>query len=84
MKTTNCDKKVLRKYKESNPVWQKGEGISDWINKRGSFNTSIPDCFQEELEHTKEVIRIRKWKMDSQTTQWPTEKGQTTIYKNTT
>jgi hypothetical protein len=34
----------------------------------------------EEFEDTKGVIRIHKSK-EGQTTQWPKEKGQTTIYK---
>jgi len=35
---------------------------------------------QEEFEDTKGVIRIRK-SQEGQTTQWPNENGQTTIYK---
>jgi hypothetical protein len=41
------------------------------------------DLFEEELEDTKGVTRIRKSKKDRQT-QWPKEKGQTTLYKTYT
>jgi len=36
---------------------------------------------KEEFEDTNGVIKIRKSKKDRSTTQWPKEKGQTTIYK---
>jgi hypothetical protein len=33
------------------------------------------------MSNTRVVIRIRKSKKEGQTIQWPTEKGQTTLYK---
>jgi hypothetical protein len=39
--------------------------------------------YAEELEDTKEAIIIRKSKKNK-TPQWPTERGQTTIYKTCT
>jgi len=65
-------------------LWSQTPSISEMSGHLNNLKRSKSFKLSEEFEDTKGAIRIRISKKNRQTTQWPKEKVQTTIYKTYT